>query len=303
MSAAARDAAWAFARYEAVRSTLPRADFPGVSCQVAGLGELAERFDVFLLDAFGVLNVGDGPIAGAVGAVNRLQALGRRVMVLTNAATFPADAALRKYRALGFDLDASDVVSSRDALAREMERRAAGDLLWGVAAASDSRVTRLPGRTMVLGDDEGGYARADGFVLLSSAEWSDARQQMLVEALRRRPRPVLVGNPDIVAPREGGLSLEPGHFAHQLARECGVEPHFFGKPFANIYALALARLGRVDPARVLAVGDTLHTDVLGGAAAGLHTALVTDHGLFSGLDVAPFIARAGIRPDFILPSI
>ncbi|MFD1810358.1 HAD hydrolase-like protein [Gemmobacter lanyuensis] len=35
------------------------------------------------------------------------------------------------------------------------------------------------------------------------------------------------------------------------------------------------------------VGDTLHTDILGGQAAGHGTILVTDHGLFKGRDVAP----------------
>jgi predicted HAD superfamily phosphohydrolase YqeG len=51
------------------------------------------------------------------------------------------------------------------------------------------------------------------------------------------------------------------------------------------------------------VGDTLHTDVLGGAAAGCRSVLVTDHGLFAGHDAARFISASGIRPDFIVPSI
>ena len=51
------------------------------------------------------------------------------------------------------------------------------------------------------------------------------------------------------------------------------------------------------------VGDTLHTDVLGGAAYGIKTALVTDHGLFSGYDYAKFIHKTQIVPDFIIPTI
>jgi ribonucleotide monophosphatase NagD (HAD superfamily) len=50
------------------------------------------------------------------------------------------------------------------------------------------------------------------------------------------------------------------------------------------------------------VGDTLHTDVLGGAAAGCRTVLVTDHGLFAGRDTVPFIAASGIVPDFIVKT-
>ena len=47
------------------------------------------------------------------------------------------------------------------------------------------------------------------------------------------------------------------------------------------------------------VGDTLHTDILGGAAAGLRTVLVTDHGLLKGMNASDLIQRSGIVPDFI----
>ncbi len=54
--------------------------------------------------------------------------------------------------------------------------------------------------------------------------------------------------------------------------------------------------------RVAMVGDTLHTDVLGGRAAGIGSVLVTGHGLFAGRDTAPYITRSGIVPDVIVPT-
>ena len=50
------------------------------------------------------------------------------------------------------------------------------------------------------------------------------------------------------------------------------------------------------------VGDTLHTDVLGGAAAGWRTVLVTGLGLVRELDVEAAIRESGIRPDFIVET-
>jgi ribonucleotide monophosphatase NagD (HAD superfamily) len=50
------------------------------------------------------------------------------------------------------------------------------------------------------------------------------------------------------------------------------------------------------------VGDTLHTDVLGGAASGMGSILVARHGLFAGRDVAPYIRRSGIRPSWIVET-
>ncbi len=55
--------------------------------------------------------------------------------------------------------------------------------------------------------------------------------------------------------------------------------------------------GRGEPsARVVIVGDTLHSDILGGAAQGWKTVLVTDHGLFAGL-IKPRLDQANARAD------
>ena len=54
------DAEAAFARYEAVRPRLPAADLPRhLASGSQTLADVADRYDAFVLDAFGVLNVGD----------------------------------------------------------------------------------------------------------------------------------------------------------------------------------------------------------------------------------------------------
>lgn len=298
----ASDADWAFAQYERVRDVLPSATFPPVSKAVSGLRALADHIDVFLLDAFGVLNVGETVIPGAPECVAALQKMGKQVFVVTNSASLPPDVSLAKYRKMGFDFTENHVIASRDALAVAMG--ACDENLWGVAALDQSRLAELPDDCVALGDDPAVYRDVDGFIILGAAQWSDLRQDMLVDALRRNPRTVLVGNPDIVAPRETGLSLEPGWYAHDLAARTGIRPIFFGKPFGNVFDLALSK---IDPAiprtRIAMVGDTLHTDVLGGAAIGAKTVLVTDHGLFAGRDVQPFIDQSEIVPDWIVRSI
>lgn len=297
-----RDTDWAVRQYEAIRPLLPKADMPSSSQQLSDLGEIAEQFDVFLLDAFGVLNIGDAPIVGAPERVKSLQNRGKRVLVLTNGATFPANKSLEKLAGLGFDFDLNDIVSSRDALTlalRDMPQNGT----WGVMAASNSQLETFNAPCQRLEDDRSVYDAACGFLLLSTAEWTENQQSLLYDSLKANSRPVLVGNPDIVAPREEGLTLEPGFYAFELVRQLGVRPHLFGKPFGNVYDLALSRLPEVDPSRVLMVGDTLHTDVLGGAARGFRTALVTDHGLFSGRDAMLHIKQTDIVPHYIAPAV
>lgn len=290
----------AVARYEAIQPRLPQAVFPAQSIHRAHLEELCDEFDCFVLDGFGVLNIGAETVPGAVERVLALKAQGKQVRVLTNGASFPVTVTRAKYHRWGLDFDEKDVVSSRDALAREMALHV--EKLWGFAALEQSELEGLAPRHVRLQDEAADYDRCDGFVLLGTGDWSLERQQLLKASLAARPRPVLVGNPDLVAPQSGGLSREPGLYAHDIADCQLVMPQFFGKPFDNAFAVVRETIEGIDPQRIAMVGDTLHTDILGGAQAGWRTVLVTDHGLLKGLDVEQAIQRSGIRPDFIIPT-
>ncbi len=294
------DTAWAFAQYENVRKRLPLSQARGACIRVPNLGALADRFDVFLFDAFGVLNVGDTPVASAPPRVAALQAMGKKALVLTNGASFPAADRMPKYHAYGFDFAPEDVISSREALATHLATLP--PMHWAAMAPKDASFEGLVPFDL-LEDAPEPYAQAEGFLLLGSQIWTDSRQAMLEAALIAQPRPVLVGNPDLVAPYERGFNLQPGLYAHRLADKTGIEPQFFGKPFAGIFTEAQNRFGTVAPERVLMIGDTLHTDILGGAAAGFKTLLIEDHGMFRGEDVMPYIEQSGIAPDYIAPVI
>ena len=296
-SSEAPDAGTVLRRYEEIRPRLPAAHFAERPREIADLSAIIDEFDVFVLDGYGVLNTGAEAIPGAVERVAALRAAGRRLFVLTNAASYPAAATAARYRRLGFDFAPEEIVSSRDALARALTGRS--EHLWGLAARHDVANDDLDVEGVILADDPAPYEAAEGFLLLSTAEWNAARQKRLLAALAARPRPVLVGNPDLVSPREGWLALEPGWYAHEIADRSGIEPEFFGKPYANAFAAVAERLGEnVPPERIAMVGDSPHTDILGGAAMGWRTVLVTGHGLLKGWSRMEIESATDIRPDF-----
>lgn len=293
-------AAEAFDAYEAVRHRLPEIA-PGDRTyrRAETLQDIAEDFDVFLLDAFGVLNIGETAIPGTAGRIEALKAAGKRVLVVSNAAGFPHAALMEKYARLGYDFAPEDVITSRATLLAGLTDHSG--FHWGLMAAPGAGLRDLEGLNVTyLEEDPAPYDAVDGFLMVGSAAWTETCQALLEAALLARPRPVLVGNPDIVAPREYGFSAEPGLFAHRLADRTRIAPRFFGKPFGNIFDLAFKRLGPVDKSRVLMVGDSLHTDILGARAAGVASALISGYGFFAGHDVAAAIARARIVPDFVV---
>lgn len=292
----------AFTRYEEIRDRLPASCHKGRAAPIDGIHQVMDQTEAYVFDAYGVLNVGDRPIPGAHERVAELRAAGKSLLVLTNAASFTRAQTKEKFARLGFDFSSDEIISSRE-VCETCLRDIAPSGTWGVMAPPDFHPEELPVQAMALGDDAEVYDSVGAFLLLSTADWTAARQSLLEDSLKRQARPVVVANPDLVAPREAGLTLEPGFYAHALQDRLGITPVFHGKPFPSVYAAAQARLGGIAPQKITMVGDTLHTDVLGAQARGWNTALITAHGLFAGHDVSEFIARSGIVPDWIAPSI
>lgn len=292
---------WAFERYEFIRPRLPKAEFVNSPKQSENLASVAANFDCFILDAFGVLNQGETAIPGAVGRIEELRRLGKKLIVLTNAASYTRAEILAKYHRLGFDFSSQEVISSRDLALAALPQLEQGQKWAAIAAEGDLfDDTSTPFHQLLEVPEL--LETAGGFVFLSSARWSDQDNKRLIAALKANPRPVVIANPDLVAPRESGLTIEPGSFAHQLIDEGIATPMFFGKPYQAAFEAAIARMPDIPRDRIAMVGDTLHTDILGGKAAGISTVLVTDHGLFRGRDVDDYIRRSGIMPDWIVPT-
>ncbi|MGI3185738.1 HAD-IIA family hydrolase [Nioella aestuarii] len=284
-----------FDAYEAIRTLLPAMPGPGAGQSLSSLMDMADQVDAFVFDAFGVLNVGDCPIPGASERVRELRAAGKLIRVLSNAASYDRAAAFAKFERLGFPLTEEELVTSRDATLQAVD-----DRLWGVIAAPEDTLTDLAYPAIRLEDAPDDYDRAEGFLFLSTSDWTDRRQALLQASLARRSRTVLIGNADLVAPRETGLTLEPGHYAQSLP---GGDIRFFGKPFPDVYDLVRVTLPGILPERIAMCGDTLHTDILGAAAQGWCSVLVTADGLFAGEDTLSYEARSGIVPDWRVARI
>ena len=151
-------AADAFRAYESVRHRLPPpTPFVGECRRVATLDDLAADFDVFLLDAFGVLNIGETAIPGVVERMRCLRDQRKRLMVLTNAASFPTGQLVAKYRRLGYDFTPDEVVSSRDALRTALS----GDdtRRWGVMIPGRLGAGGFPGHGALLARGRSGRLR------------------------------------------------------------------------------------------------------------------------------------------------
>ncbi len=307
---------WAFKRYEEVRGRLPAMpsfDQAPSPLQVDDLAAIDPHFDVFLFDAFGVLNVGETVLEEAPKRLASLREKGKQVFILTNAASQQKQAQIEKYKRFGFNLADECIVSSREILLQNMQDDVLAQGYERIGIITICDLSDWPKEASHIrydyADDADNQAfyDCDAFVFMSSGKWNESHQIKLEAELKKRPRPVYVGNPDIVAPRETHLSLEPGYYAHQLMDITNVKTSFYGKPYDNAFEEAISRAKRSHPDlqrnRVLMIGDTLHTDILGGKAVGISTALVTNYGAYKQGDPYEFIKKSGIYPEYVMPTI
>lgn len=268
------------------------------------LSEIVDRYDAFLVDQYGVLLDGAGLYDHARGVLDELAARGKTVLLISNSGKRSAPNVARLARFGVSRATFLDVLSSGEVAYREMQRRigagvAAGARAWIEVTDPEARPAEGLDLRPVANPDEADLIWIAGCNPFERSLEDYAR--MLAGAARRRT-PAICANPDMTMLTPTGRMYGAGAVA-KTYEELGGEVEWFGKPYPAIYEEALRRLGRVDRARVLAVGDSPAHDILGGARAGVATALVRT-GVHESESEAELLARCeklSVAPDVLLP--
>lgn len=294
--------------YQWLRPEMPRPR-AAESQHAPRLRDILGQFDALFLDGYGVLNVGARMIPGADLMLAEAAAAGVEIIVVTNGASKKSTVTAARYRNLGINVTNQQVISSRDALqARLMD---GGFSRLGVIDSFAS-LPDLPGGDAVVltPQDPSSWLKVDAIGFFGATRWDETWQACLENAAAAGI-PVMVANPDVAAPHPEGLSKEPGFWAALARHHIGgaMVLEWYGKPHRPIFDQAMKALeentGRTNwnSDRIAMVGDTLHTDILGGSGAGLSTVLITGHGLFSDGSAADAITETGIAPNYIVDTV
>ena len=292
------DTSSVFQKYESLRPRLPDLKCPNATIEINSILEIASEVDVFVFDAFGVLNIGENLIPGADLALKTLRDMNKQVRVLTNAASYDKCGTEKKFLDLGLYFAGEEIITSRDAA---LENVTPG--LWGVITAEADNLNDLKAEYIRLADTKPDFDKVDGFLFLSTSCWNPKKQLVLRDSISKNERPVIIANADLVAPRENGFTLEPGFYGHELMDLGSSKVQFFGKPYPAVYKLLTKSLSGTPGDKIAMFGDSLHTDILGAAALGWKTVLVTKDGLFSGFDTKSYCEESGIFPNWRLERL
>lgn len=235
----------------------------------AGLADLAYDYDVLLSDVWGVIHNGRESFPDACAALARFAAERGPVVLISNSPR-PAADVVAQLDSLGVPRAAwSAFVTSGDATRALLTKRAPGPA-WIIGPERDG--TLYEGLGLASAEaDAAAFIACTGPFDDEVETPEDYRERFVLPVSRGLP--MICANPDRVVQRGSKLIYCGGALA-DLYKDMGGEVLMAGKPYAPIYDLSLAEasrlLGRpVDPARVLCIGDGVHTDVQGAEAQGL----------------------------------
>ncbi|HVZ09420.1 TIGR01459 family HAD-type hydrolase [Rhodopila sp.] len=277
---------------------------------------LAERYDGFVLDLWGVIHDGVKAFPHAVETLRHLRAAGKKTILLSNAPR-PNKAVQHMMQRMGIE-DAlyTDMLTSGEAVRRAL--RSPPDLWWAELGQRVFLLGPERDRPVLTGlplIDATSPAEAD-FVLNTGpddhrnpsdmAEFEDVLQDCFRSRLK-----MICANPDLVVIRGGVRVLCAGSLAARY-QALGGDVRSLGKPDPAIYQPVLQQLD-LPPERVLAVGDSLHTDIAGATGVGLDACWVLDgiHGSalsdgsggFDRVRVEQAAADAGLSPVATVPRL
>lgn len=269
---------------------------------------LAGGYDAVLSDVWGVIHNGVTATPTACDALTRFREAGGTVMLITNAPR-PGAVVIKFLDNLKVPHSAYDgIVSSGDVTRSAM------------AARPDKSVFHIgPPRDQPIFDGLGlrfvPLEQADYVVCTGlrndEAETPETYRAELDE-LRRRDMFMLCGNPDLVVERGDKLIYCAGAIA-DLYSTLGGNVFYAGKPHRPIYELALERVAalRGGPPvrkRVLAIGDSVRTDLRGATdfgidclfvTAGIHAEELGDRHAPDPAALGRMFADAGIAPKAV----
>lgn len=278
---------------------------------LASLDDLMDRYDVLLCDVWGVLHNGVDSFAAASMALSRARDAGLTVVLITNAPR-RFDSVAKQIHSLGVPEASYDRIVTSGDVTRELIRNAPRRIFH---LGPDRDETLYEGLNVELVEErEADVVVCTGF-FDDETETPEDYAEMLTR-FRSRDLPFICANPDIVVERGDRLIWCAGALARDYG-QLGGRTLIAGKPHRPIYEASMAAAAElrgkpVDPARVLAIGDGMLTDVKGAdlfgldvlyISGGIHAGDYVMGGVHDLEKLKAFLHKHGSNPVATMPHL
>ncbi|PHQ68840.1 MAG: TIGR01459 family HAD-type hydrolase [Sneathiella sp.] len=279
-----------------------------------GLATIADHYDAFILDLWGVVHNGHAPYAGAQDCMARLKDNGRQILLLSNAPR-TSDHVIEFLKGMGVDRSEYDHILTSGDMTRQVLETGdhafladTGKNFYQIGPARDIGLDDGLGYTSVTAPEDADFLICTGLVD-DEVETPESYKSILETSLLHK-LPMFCANPDLTVMR-GPMTVYCAGSVAALYEEMGGQVDLFGKPYAAAYHQSMAKLGITDSRKILAVGDSMRTDIKGANAANMDCVLVgggihaEDWGLEPGQtptvdQIEAVSAEYGFKPTYVV---
>ena len=244
---------------------------------IHSIEEIIQKYDALIFDIWGVVYEGNQPYASAIPVLNEMLRLDKKIVFLSNA---PRPGSLVRERFVGWGLDINKVhiYTSGDYVREQL-------LSW------DDDVFKALGKNFYhLGSDKNkdilhelevnvvSDINKANFLLISLYMDEDEDLNIHDDLFKKAISlnlPAICANPDVTVYYENKLRYCSGSFAAKYS-ELGGLVHYYGKPNPKIFNKILSEyLSGYEHNKILMVGDTMETDIMGANSVGIDSMLVS----------------------------
>ena len=244
-----------------------------------------------LFDMDGVIYRGEQPLPAVNELLSFLEQRGVAYACITNNAGRTPEQVAAKVQGMGLAIPADHIVTS--AMATNLYLRS-------VAPAGTTIYTiGMEGLTeQLFADDYFVPVDVNPQYVVVGVDFDLTYAKLRAACLAIRAGATFIGtNPDRTYPAEDGIVPGAGSILAALTAATDQPPLIIGKPAPAMFEAALALLG-AQPTTTLMVGDRYDTDILGGAEAGLQTAMV-----LTGVSDRAEAERGPRPPDLLVTNL
>lgn len=269
-----------------------------------------KNFKAVFLDSYGVLKNHQGLIEGVADTIDYIRDEGIELRVLTNDASRSQAQQVQMFEDLGLKgLKEKEIITSGMLARQFLELKIKEGKFAYLGTENSANYIMKNGLVGVPISDveiENG-SDISAFVFLDDEGFDWHRDiNRTINFLRRNNLPIIVANSDKYYPiSRDDVAVAIGGISRLCESVLNQKFIRFGKPDSQMFMFAyddINETGNFDKSDILMVGDTLHTDILGGNKFGLRTLLVLS-GNTRGKHAEVKINSTGIIPDYIADSI
>lgn len=271
---------------------------------------ITKNYKVIFLDSYGVVKNHRGLIPNVQTVIDELRSQGKVIRILTNDASRSAEQQAARFENQGLKgLRVNEIVTSGMMAKMFLQNKIkTGRVAYLGTKNAAQYILQADLKAVAIGDiDMDDIEDISAMVFLDDEgfDWNTDINKT-VNLLRKKKIPVIIANTDKLYPvSKNDVAIATGGIAKLVQTILGRKFINFGKPDTQMFNYAFQSInkeGNYERSDILMVGDTLHTDILGGNKFGISTVLVLS-GNTRKRSYEGKINSTGIIPDYICDSI